>query len=536
MAAPSSWRLVDFLTAAALFFLFFYCARLLWALTPVNPWDEIHVYLGHGNQPISQVWLNAEWSPLYVLWYFLLSLFRSVPTDILYLNQALLPFLMLASWYFLLRRLGWSAPVAAIALLCLASHPSTWLSDTKVHHFSLWIATLAAWGALAFRRRQTQWLLTGPIFALLVLTRPEMLMLFPVGLAAYLFYFFRQTPRPPRRHLLAFLKVFLCSGLACLAFGSLSGMKAGETYFKKHVERLEHLGKNTYASEVELQKDLFPDSTGAFTALFDNPKVFAEHSWFHLKFYLELWKKFFWALYHSHPRLMAALGVLLVAGLAFSVPALRHRWRLGLPSLLVFFLIAWPHFSLALIYGTLERYNIATLFVMVSVLSAPLLALPRWAQRISAVLAVAAFLLSAPAWKTRMQATVAPGYWNHYASFADQMRSTLKGSNARILTNCGAIWLTIYPYNWQSDNLLLMHNSNRIHLIKPPAETLKRFDAVVFCDLAQERKRWKYIEEYWQELARSPDFVRFRALPIDTVVYVRPAWLQASLPEGVSRY
>lgn len=518
------------------------CAVVFWHRTPLDEFDEIHMYLGDGLYDLRFVQWKPDWSPYYAYWYRFLSFFEGEPAPLAYLNQTVLPLLLLVSLWGLLLRLGWSPPAAAISILLLAAHPFIWLSDIKVSHFALFASALCAQIALAFPRRHWQFAIALPLTALLPFARPELILIFPGVAFVYLIALIRNRKSRGSWVFGQFgLSLFL--GLGILFYlEAFSGKKADWVYFVKHWERYEEIGNNPYPSADALKAALFPKATGVMTAIFENPGECVKHAAHHLRTLGTITVSYFRGLFGVNPWLAWAVTSSSLLGLYFCFrqeAGKQTPYRNFALPVFIFFVLVIPCVVTAAIFGTLWRYNVAILFVAFSLWAAPLLALPAHWQRRVLALCLGIFLLSFVSWRDAVYARIPAGIWNHYVSFGRQMRAVLVRDELRYLAACGTIF-TIVSRSPKESTAFEFLSENLIHEGAIGRDLLLRsYDVVIFCDqhtVFRSRDFQAYVKELRQIMAREhKEFAQFRILPMQADVFVRHGLFHPGLPLGVTR-
>lgn len=266
---------------------------------PADRWFDIPAfdearYLHRGLE----VWrvglarLPAQWSPLYSLWYALLSrLGARDRIHLYYLNFRLLGALLPAGCFLVLRRSRvafW--PAFALSLYTVSARLS-WVTDTRVTSFAMLLVMVVAWG-LSFLPRGWLRLAAGGLSMLVVaFARPEYTLAAGVLLAAALWMGYRTWRRGaslwtgPRWALLGLLAPLALAVAAWGLWGSPVGARSMYA-FGQHFAytRWYCLGqpRRGISWEDEVQAD-FGQARTILQALMVNPRAFGSHLWCNLK-------------------------------------------------------------------------------------------------------------------------------------------------------------------------------------------------------------------------------------------------------------
>lgn len=130
------------------------------------------VYMNSGRTLPEHGLNSPQYSPLYQIWYFVLSRFVSDPLDLYYQNYRALVCLLPSSLFILLRALGLGRPVGlALSLYVLVSgFPYIWPYPS---HFAALILMLGTAAAIRLRHSMNQLICLAAVFFLTAYARPE---------------------------------------------------------------------------------------------------------------------------------------------------------------------------------------------------------------------------------------------------------------------------------------------------------------------------------------------------------------------------
>lgn len=501
--------------------LLIFILRLLWLGLPADSHDEVGIYF---SQAVQKDFRDRQWSPLYSMWYILVSWF--VPWQQSFLAaQSLLPFVLLMGWFLLLVRLRWPVAVSGLITLVLAANPQVWFEPIKPVHFSLCLMTYFSLFLLLFKSRLTRLILFFPLAAVLVFARPENLLLFATGAIAI--FLLAKKPLSLTSLALSFLLI--------IQLGLFEGEKAGPTYFKKQWQRLLDQGDKRFPSEFEFKAAYFPKSQNALAALFENPKVFLQNSLYGIKLTAGYVEKFFYDLYAASPALTILAAALIALAVAWGL------WKRSRPkvnasdSLIIAALMITPCIGTALTYGTLHYYNLPLYFVITSLLLLTLALLPNKVQFASLLAASALFLANADAWYKNLHQSVDIPFGFSRVSSMNTISDLLNRGDIKVLSACGRLYNLISP---QTTGHWMGNIVTEPETVKTPApELLDRYDIVLFCEGSSYESQFPYFNTILQTIAAGPK--QYESLRLDAIkanVLIRKSLFNNKpLPLGVRR-
>lgn len=162
---------------------------------------------------------HPSWSPLYVIWYFLISFLEPNKIGLYYLNYKLTVILLPILTYSVLRRSTVSIPVSLIiSWLLLVSHANA-LTWPRVSHFAL-LLILATFLFIGHKRSLLWSSLFASMGALLVsYARPEYFLTYALSTLLFVFLFIRDCKKLEKRYLLGVMAYGLFSALVLAALG-----------------------------------------------------------------------------------------------------------------------------------------------------------------------------------------------------------------------------------------------------------------------------------------------------------------------------
>ena len=280
LSRPLTSRWVDGILGACLVLAGWKFTAGLSHILDIGLYDESD-YLYSGVMLLRNGFPDAQWAPLYAVWYFLLSLIQPDRVALYYLNYQLITILLPVALYAVLRRCGLASPAAAgIAFFVLigAINLPVW---PKVSHFALLVILVTLAAAASIRSPSARWavLCGGALLAAYV--RPEFFLSFALLAAGFVYVLVRGGESRGRR-LAAAGAVTGLAALVMVGWGLPVG--GGERSYGAFAQ---HFARNWVAwtgSDLSPWTDWraimaqnFGSATNLSQVAVSNPSIFARH-------------------------------------------------------------------------------------------------------------------------------------------------------------------------------------------------------------------------------------------------------------------
>jgi hypothetical protein len=267
-------------------------------------------YLYNGVNLMRQGLPNAQWSPLYALWYFFLSLLVKDPIDLYYANFLVSRLMLVVLFYVYLRRLGTALPAAGIGAYLLLVSSITYIWPWPFHFCLVLLLIFLLMSTFMRHKPAARIFLTGG-FLLLSYARPEYFLSFLIFLGGCLGMLWRRGHRAlpkDRRTIKAFVVLVLLSSSLLVWWGLPMKSRAWPALeehlswpqdldrtwgafiqnFSNNYVKWHGLSLNPWTSHEEIARFVFPGARTIAQAASANPPMFQRHLLTNLKNYLLL--------------------------------------------------------------------------------------------------------------------------------------------------------------------------------------------------------------------------------------------------------
>lgn len=225
--------------------------------------------------------INADWSPLYSFWLFLLYHLRPDVTRVYYLSMQAVGILLPLFSFLFLRRLKIDLVFSSLTAVFLLAGYAFWQVEPRVTGFAALVLVFLWWlTSLPAKRWQRLWLLALSSI-LLAYARPEFFLLTPVFFLIALGYFLKQKISLDKRKGRFFLLTGAPFLLLLLWWGiPFSGSRTIYAFGQHYAQNVDHCitqgASENMAWEEILARD-FNDPKNMLDVLQANPRNFLRH-------------------------------------------------------------------------------------------------------------------------------------------------------------------------------------------------------------------------------------------------------------------
>ncbi|WNG36036.1 hypothetical protein F0U61_21980 [Archangium violaceum] len=304
-------------------------------------WDEAD-YLRRGLTLSWSALPNAEWGPLYSIWYWALSRLWADPVAVYYANHKLLLLLTVAGSYAFMRRMGARSTLALLgsAIYLLSAAPHTLPRPTLL---SLLVLLAAGLIASFLKSMEGFWAVVAGGLLLASFSRPEFFVAFLLATGVFVFLVGRKVINEGRSALPRATVPVAGFGLTTLVLLLVLGNPFGNTSNRRFYAFCQHFAVN-YVARTQFPVDPWGeceqvihsvfgnvDSVGA--ALRSNPEEFLWHLGVNLKRYVVVSVGLFFEGYGGTSAVAGAWTVervgrlLLLVAVGWQLVMLAMRWR-----------------------------------------------------------------------------------------------------------------------------------------------------------------------------------------------------------------
>lgn len=275
---------IDIMFLAALLIAALKCTYQLDTVVDIGLADE-SIYLHDGVTLLSHGLPCASYTPLYALWYFLLSLMQPDRVHLYYLNYTILCVLPVLLLYILFRRLQLrEVPAFFLSLLFLISSANIPTSPKPSHFFLLVILPFFV-TAFALRSTSSVYATLAAAFLLGSFIRVEALLSFFL-IIVWCFYLIarkRLLIRTRGERIVVFcvflsaMLLFIFAGIPGISCGSERGFTAFAQHFSLNWVRWTGSDANPWTDASRIVSQQFGGAESIFSAAFTNPALFVQH-------------------------------------------------------------------------------------------------------------------------------------------------------------------------------------------------------------------------------------------------------------------
>ena len=244
--------------------------------------DETY-YLNNGVTLLTSGLPDAQWAPLYAIWYYLLSLFTRDRIALYYLNQYLLTVLTTLGLYFYLRKICVSSAIAYFASLFYLFSSLNEV-DPKPTNFALLVFLIFLIIAQHFSRNSTYYGILAIAFVGILYIRPEYILslVFFLAIAFYfLFIDWRRTQTQSLNLSILIVVLSLSIMIAIAIFGNpiVGGRSwfAFGQHFSLNWVAWNHSDLNPWTNWGDILHKNFADAENLMQAIQTNPRQFLRH-------------------------------------------------------------------------------------------------------------------------------------------------------------------------------------------------------------------------------------------------------------------
>jgi hypothetical protein len=304
-------------------------------------WDEAG-YLRWGLELSWETMPEAEWGPLYAIWYSVLSRVWPDPVALFYANHRLLLLLTVGGAYVFMRRMG-ARPAPALlgaSLYLLSAAPHTLPRPTLLALLVL----LVVWSLASFLEvAERYWTLVAGGLLVASFARPEFFVAFLVVMAWVLWLLGRKVLGEGRAALPGALALLAAVGLTTLVLLHVLGNPFGNTSNRRLYAFCQHFAVN-YVARTQLPVEPWGECDRVIQSVFgrvdslgaafrSNPEEFLWHVGVNLKRYFVVSVRLFFEGYGGTSAVRGAWNaervgrVLLLALVAWQVARLARHWR-----------------------------------------------------------------------------------------------------------------------------------------------------------------------------------------------------------------
>jgi hypothetical protein len=244
--------------------------------------DDESFYLRNGARLIKYGLQAAQYSPLYTIWYYLLSLLEKNNIQLYYLNYKVLISSTTIALYLYLRRIRVAPAISAVAsflyLISAGNSILPWIS-----HFALLVLFLFLIIATFAKSKGSYYCIVGIGLLMVSLVRPEYFISFILIFLIFLFFILRKfktgiKPRPDLLRLFFFL--LITQGLFYIFGNPLSGNRSWLTFgqhFSRNFVSWNNIPINGFINWEQIVKSVFGDANTIIGAAISNSREFLRH-------------------------------------------------------------------------------------------------------------------------------------------------------------------------------------------------------------------------------------------------------------------